>query len=67
MYATIPEIQQLKKTIGEEKIRQIFLKHPKKIYTNSALNFITKLLLPLTKHIDKQKYLKHAPRNIRQQ
>lgn len=61
-YGTINDIKTLKKTAGEDKLLKLFLKHPKKVYTTSSLNFITKFILH-TKSIDEQKYLKSAPRS----
>lgn len=66
MFGTLEEIQVLKKTLGETKLKELFLKFPKKIYTAPAFNFIKNYILHLgVTSIDEQKYLKFTPRNIR--
>jgi hypothetical protein len=64
MYGSLDEIEALKKEIGKEAMRELFLKYPKKVYTNEALHFIINYILQITTPIDEQKYLKHTPRNI---
>lgn len=64
-YGSLDEIMLLKKEIGEEKLSQIFLNHPKKLYSKSSLNFIQKFILHLDNQINEVQYLKDAPRNIR--
>lgn len=64
-FGTLDEIRLLKKTVGEEEIRELFLQNPKKIYTSSGLNFIKNFILGITSSVDEQKYLKNPPRNIR--
>ena len=65
MFGKLSDIQSLKKTIGEETIREAFLQFPKKIYTSVALNFIKNFILRLTTSIDEQKYLKYTSRITR--
>jgi hypothetical protein len=65
MFGTLREIRSLKKTVGINTIKKLFLDHPKKIYTASALNFIKNFILHITSPVDEQKYLKHSPRRIR--
>lgn len=62
-YGTLDEIRLLKKAIGEETIKKLFLGFPKKIYTSSALYFIKHFILHITNPIDEQKYLRNAPRH----
>ena len=63
-YGTLNEIRSLKKTLGEEFLKKLFVTYPKKIYTASAFNFIKKFILHLSS-IDEQKYLKSTPRHTR--
>jgi hypothetical protein len=66
MYGTLNEISTLIKKQGIEKVKKVFVKFPKKIYTNSAFNFIKNFILEINKPVlDEQKYLKSSPRNIR--
>lgn len=65
MFGSLKEIGFLKKTVGEKKIKELFLGFPKKIYTASAFNFIKKFILHISTSIDEQKYLKNTPRHIR--
>ena len=64
MYGTLKEIKFLEKTLGKDRIKELFLGHPKKVYTASALNFVKNFVLGIAKLIDEQKYLKYAPRHI---
>jgi hypothetical protein len=66
MYGQLEDIRELKVSLGEEKLREAFLNHPKKIYTNAALNFVKKFILHIGSSIDEQQYLKYTSRNIRQ-
>ncbi len=64
-YGTLHEIKSLKNTLGEEKIKKLFIANPKKLYTASSLNFIKKFILHLSTSFDEQKYLKSTPRYTR--
>lgn len=64
MFGTLKEIKLLKDTVGENVIKELFLRHPKKIYTASALNFIKNFILHIQTSIDEQAYLKTTPRYI---
>ncbi|MDO8638302.1 MAG: hypothetical protein Q7R43_01910 [Candidatus Daviesbacteria bacterium] len=64
MYGNLQEIKSLKKTLGEKKVKELFLSHPKKVYTAPALNFIKNFILNIPTLINEQKYLKSTPRNI---
>lgn len=66
MFGTLSDIKALKNKLGEEKIKELFLRFPKKIYTPPAFNFIKNFILHIRASIDDQKYLKFTPRNIRQ-
>ncbi|OGH11882.1 MAG: hypothetical protein A2857_02155 [Candidatus Levybacteria bacterium RIFCSPHIGHO2_01_FULL_36_15] len=66
MFGTLEEIKFLKKTIGENILKKIFLAYPKKIYTASALNFIKNFILHIRVSIDEHRYLKFTPRYIGQ-
>ncbi len=63
-FGTLDDIRDLKKTIGETKIKELFLSHPKKVYSSSAFNFIKNFILHIGSSIDEQQYLKTTPRNI---
>lgn len=60
---SLEDIKSLKKSIGEEKIRDLFLLYPKKIYTSPTLNFIKRFVLHVPTTLDDQKYLKFTPRH----
>lgn len=64
MHETLEEIKELQEKIGQEKVRELFVRHPKKIYTNAAFNFIKNFILHISLPIDEQKYLKHTSRYI---
>jgi hypothetical protein len=61
---TLEEIRSLKKELGEDTIRDIFLRYPQKLYIAPTLNFIKKFILHIQDSIDEQRYLKHTPRYI---
>ena len=65
MFGTIKDIESLKKNLGENKVKEMFLRYPKKIYTDAALNFIKNFMLGIPTPIDEQKYLKYTPRYTR--
>ncbi len=65
MFGKLSEIQSLKKTLGEQTIKELFVRFPKKIYTAAALNFIKNFILRLQTPIDEQQYLKITPRVTR--
>ncbi len=62
MFGKLSDIKSLKKTVGENAVKEAFLLFPKKIYTNAALNFIKNFILKISTPIDEQQYLKHTPR-----
>jgi hypothetical protein len=64
-YGNLDEILSLRKKMGREKLRQVFIEHPKKVYSASSLHFIQKFILHIDKPFDEQQYLKNTPRYIR--
>ena len=64
-YGALSDIKSLKKTIGQGKLKSLFLKYPKKIYTPSLLNFVKHIVLGINTSIDDKKYLKNTPRSTR--
>lgn len=64
-YGSLEDIKKLKNTVGEEKLRTLFLQSPKKVYTPALLYFIQKFILNIDIPFDEQKYLSTTPRNIR--
>lgn len=63
-FGTLEDIRLLKASIGEKKLRELFLNYPKKIYTMPMFNFIKNFVLKINASIDEQKYLKYTPRHI---
>lgn len=63
MFGTLKDIQALKKRVGENAVRKLFLGYPKKIYTNASLNFIKNFILNINVSIDEKRYLKYTPRH----
>ncbi len=63
-YGNLDSLTTIKKELGEEKLKNLFLRQPQKVYTASALNFITKFILHIQQPIDETRYLKTTPRNI---
>jgi len=61
-FGTLDDIRSLKATAGEEKIKELFINYPKKVYTLPNLNFIKNFILHINSSIDEQKYLKYTPR-----
>lgn len=64
MFGTLEEIKSLLNAVGKKKIKERFLKSPKKIYTASAFNFIKNFILGINTRLDEQKYLKTTPRYL---
>lgn len=64
-FGRLEDIQELQKKLGIQKIRDIFVTHPKKIYTPSGLNFISEFILHISSPIKKHEYLKSTPRYTR--
>ena len=65
MFGKLSDIKSLKKTLGEARVKELFLQYPKKIYTSAALNFIKNFILEIQMPIDEQKYLTYTPRATR--
>ncbi len=62
-FGSLSDIRSLKKIVGREKLKALFLKYPKKIYTAPLLNFVKNIILHISS-IDEKKYLKNTPRRI---
>ena len=65
MFGSLKDIAFLKESVGEQTMREFFLRYPKKIYTSSALHFIKNFILGISTSIDEQRYLKYTSRNLR--
>lgn len=65
MFGKLDEIRSLKAKLGLQTIKELFLRYPKKIYTNTAFNFVKNFILGIDDPIDEKKYLKYTPRHIR--
>lgn len=63
-FGTLSDIRSLKKTVGDKKLRRIFVENPKKIYSAPLFNFIKNVVLDIHATIDEKEYLKYAPRDI---
>lgn len=63
-FGSLDDIRHLREKVGIKKINELFLQHPKKVYTLSALNFIKNFVLKITTAVDEQKYIKSIPRHI---
>lgn len=64
-FGRLEDIQELKNKLGIQKIREAFVAHPKKIYTQSGLNFIAEFILDISSPLKKHDYLKITPRYTR--
>ena len=62
-FGSLSDIRSLKKIVGKEKLKTLFLKYPKKIYTAPLLNFVKNIILHISS-IDEKKYLKNTPRRV---
>jgi len=58
MYGSLEEIQHILEKEGLEKVRNIFILKPTKIYTKAAFNFIKKFILKVDQDLDPEKYVK---------
>ena len=61
----LQDIKNLLKKVGVNKVKAIFINHPKKIYTKSGFNFISKFILQITSPIKESEYLKSTLRHTR--
>ena len=55
----IDEIIEMEHELGLEKIRQAYLKYPKKIYSRPVFLFINKYFINNQEPIDERKYVKN--------
>ncbi len=62
---TLEDVRAMKAKLGEEKLKNLFVQYPKKVYTKPTLNFIKRFILHINQSIHEDKYLKYTPRNIR--
>lgn len=51
------DIKKLFKIYGFEEVRSTFIKHPKKVYTPQAFNFIVKIVLEAEKDVNPKDYI----------
>ena len=58
MFGSLLEIKDLIKKYGKERVKEIFLHQPLKIYTLPAINFIQKIVLGIGDGINYDKYVK---------
>ena len=65
VFGGLEDIKDLLSIVGETKVKELFLQHPKKVYTPAALNFIKNFIFGITVPIDGKKYLKFTPRSTR--
>jgi len=64
-YGTIDDIIQVQKKLGNNFVKDVFIKNPKNIYSKKSLNFIKKFMLHINQEINDEKYLKSTLRNIK--
>lgn len=58
MYGDLEDIKTLVNNEGLEKVRNIFVSKPTKIYTPQAFNFIKNYILKIDQKLDQSKYVK---------
>lgn len=63
MYGNLEDVRQLKKRYSPTVLKDVFLRHPAKVYTPQALSFASKLFFRLNEPIDERRYLKTSPRH----
>ncbi len=63
-FGEIDDIKKMEQLIGIKKIKELYLKYPKKVYSRSVFLFINNYILKTKEPIDEQKYLKNTSRNI---
>ena len=64
-FGTLKQIRWLNKIYPKKVIKAEFIDKPRKLYTNSAFNFIKNYILAINKKLQKTYYVKDLPRNIR--
>lgn len=65
VYGKLEEAHSLVHSLGKKRAQTLFIKHPKKLYTRPALNFIKNFLLELEQPLNEVSYLKTTPRVVR--
>src|SRR3989344_3946116 len=64
-YGTLAHLRWLFKAYSKEELRKVFIEHPVKVYSKSALNFAKIFLLNLKNtHLNESYYLASSPRRI---
>lgn len=63
-YGSLKAITAARKQLGKKQLKDTFLNQPQKVYTPSALHFVTKFILRIKNPIDETRYLKTTPRYI---
>lgn len=58
MYGDLKDIKALVNNEGLDKVRNIFVSKPTKIYTPQAFNFIKNYILKIDQKLDQSKYVK---------
>jgi len=64
VYGNLQDIKQLINIIGEERLKSVFVNHPKNVYTKADFNFIKNFILKIKEPLDDKKYLKTSPRTF---
>lgn len=64
-YGTLEQIDWLEKVYSKDEIKEVFVRKPKKQYTNSSFNFVKNYLLGISRKLPKSSYVKDLPRDTR--
>ena len=56
-FGSLDDIKILKNKMGEKTMQELFLTHPKKVYTSASLNFIKNFIYFVILYIKKTNYL----------
>lgn len=63
-FGEIDDIREMEQLIGMKKVKELYLKYPKNVYSRSVFLFINNYILKTEEPIDERKYLKNTSRNI---
>lgn len=58
MYGSLEEIKDLINKEGLDRVKEVFVNQPTKIYTKPAFNLIKNFILKIRKDLDQSKYIK---------
>lgn len=58
MFGSLAEISEILRKYGKDEVRDIFLQKPLKIYSQSGVNFVAKMILGVKEDIDFDRYVK---------